>query len=484
VGRFSGGGPNVWVANSFANDGTVFTTIDCTRSTATPPVTSALCPAAVQAFLGSIPANGLFDIPASIDSLFTPTNPGLTSLIASATTNAISPDFAPATVIKASLSADHLFDFGQRDFTKGWRLGFDVLVTAVENGITWIDYRGGTGPCGFAPDGRPVYLGSTICNDAAKTRVGGTNQDLILVNTHEGHNNALAIRADKGFDFGLDLHASYTRTDAEDVNAGLSSVAFSNWSNNATFDINGIKASRASYEIRDSFKLNLTYAKKFFGDNYTRLTVNSEYRSGYPYSITFGNSNQTNNFGDTSSPSNSQGRQLFYVPLEGTDPLVRYVFTQSGSSDLTAAQQQAALDAYINTSKLADYRGKIAPRNLMTSKSITSVDLHLSQELPAFVPHGSKIEAFVDVRNFLNMLNKDWGLQEQVEFPYLASIVDARIENCATLASTTPACAPGQAYRYVYSNFQRPRFDTASDSGQQGARRSAWQVKVGARYKF
>jgi hypothetical protein len=476
VGRFSGGGPNVWVANSFSNDGTVLATLDCTRGgTAN---SSCPSPATVAPFLANVPTNGLFDIPATIDALFLPGSNTFATLVAASSTNAISPNFDPATVIKASLSADHVFDFGKRDFAQGWRLGFDVLMTAVENGITWIDYRGGTGPCGYAPDGRPVYLGATICTDQGKTRVGGNNQDLVLTNTHEGHNNAFVIRADKVFDFGLTARASYTRTDAEDVNPGLSSVAFSNWSNNALWDLNGTRASRSNYEIRDSFKLDLNYAKKFFGDNYTRLTVSTEYRSGYPYSVTFGGNN-LNNWGDNSSPTSAQGRQLIYVPLAGSDPLVRYNFTGSDAAD-----QLAGLEEFINTTDLADYRGNIAPRNLLTSPSIARVDLHLSQELPAFVPNGAKIEAFVDVRNFLNILNKNWGLQEQVEFAYIASVVDATIENCARLATGVPACSAGQQYRYVYSNFRRPGFDTASDSGQQGARRSTWQVKVGARYKF
>src|SRR5215217_1536690 len=485
VGLFSGGSPNVWIANSFSNDGTTLATLDCTRTGAVPANGS--CPQAVKDYLNNVLAGGndLYDLPAVVENYFNPSNPNFASAVANSPTNAIAPDFKVPSSWKASISLDKRVDFSEADWGSNWNFGFDILLTEVKDGITWLDYRAGLEPCAFAPDGRPVYRGSEICArlPTPVLRAGGTNQDLVLTNTKEGHNNAYAVRFDKVFDFGLAMRGSYTRTDATDVNPGLSSVAFSNWSNNATADVNGLRASRSNYEIKDSFKLDLGYKKQFFGDNWTRINLFAEYRSGYPYSLVFNtvSSNCTATpagqtlqfqsgacmFGDTSSPTGVFSRQLLYVPTAG-DSTVRF----------TTPAVQAAFDDFVSDNGLGKYRGQIVPRNSETSDWVTRVDLRLSQEIPAFFPNGAKLEAFLDVRNLANLINDDWGVQEQVEFAYMASPVTAAIEPCA---GAPVACAPGQQYRYVYSGVTDVPFDTANSTAQ---RRSSWAMKVGLKYKF
>ena len=403
-------------------------------------------------------------------------------------TNAIAPGFEVPTSWKASLSIDKRIDFGESDALSNWNFGVDILLTEVNKGITWHDYRAGTSPCGYAPDGRPVYLGSGVCKfnivlpALPVDRPGpvgspSPNQDLVLVNTKEGHNNALAFRVSKTFDWGLAMRGSYTNTDATDVNPGLSSVAFSNWSNNATSDVNGLSASRSNYEIEHSFKVDLSYKKKFFGDNWTRISLFGEYRSGYPYSLVFNTSGSTCTsasmnsntcmFGDTSSTSTTFDRQLIYVPLAGGDPAVVY-------SGVTAAQ----VDAFIKDNGLDRYRGSILPRNSQTADWVTRIDLRLSQEIPAFFPNGSKLEAFLDIRNLANLIDDAWGVQDQVEFPYVADAITARMESCTPVGTAT---CPAGGFRYVYTGVQQPARDTGNSTAP---RRSSWAAKVGLKYKF
>jgi len=482
IGLFSGGSPNVWVANSFSNDGTTLTTLDCSRTgTAT-----AACPQYVKDYLNNVLAGGedLYDLPLAVEQFFTGVNINSAAVV-TAPTNAIAPNFEIPSSWKASLSIDKTMDFGESDWATNWNFGVDVLLTEVNKGITWLDYRAGTTPCNVAPDGRPVYLGSGLCKfgnlPVNVDRVGGsTNQDLILANTEDGHNYALAFRFAKSFEWGLSARGSYTRTDAEDVNPGLSSVAFSNWSNNATSDVNGLTAGRSSYEIKDSFKLDLSWKKKFFGDNYTRVSMFAEYRSGYPYSLVFNTSGTSCTatgfnggncmFGDTSSATSTFNRQLLYIPTL-SDPLMRF----------EGAATEALMTAFINNNDLGQYRGSILPKNSQTSDWVTRIDLRLSQEFPAFFPTGAKLEGFLDIKNLANLLNDEWGVQEQVEFPYMAAPVTARIESCASLPVGAPACAVGQSSRYVVTGVGTVPFDTANSTA---ARRSSWQMKIGVRYKF
>ena len=484
VGLFSGGSPTVWVANSFSNDGTTLTTLDCSRT----GTASATCPQTVKDYLNNVLAGGtnLYNLPAAVENYFAGVNINSAAVV-TAPTNAIAPGFEIPSSWKASLSIDKSMDFGEADWASNWNLGVDILMTETNKGITWLDYRAGTTPCGTAPDGRPVYLGSGICKFSTATPVdrlsGSSNQDLVLTNTEEGHSYALAFRFAKTFDFGLSARGSYTKTDAEDVNPGLSSVAFSNWSNNATSDVNGLQASRSSYEVEDSFKLDLSWKKKFFGDNYTRISMFAEHRTGYPYSLVFNTSGSTCTgatvlvpatvtnfnggncmFGDTSSATATFNRQLLYIPTVG-DSRVRFA----------SVAAETAFNNFVAANDLEQYRGQILPKNSQTSDWVTRIDLRLSQEFPAFFPTGAKLEGFLDIKNLANLLNDEWGVQEQVEFPYMAAPVTASIE-CATVCNATSG-----TYRYVYQTATAIPFDTANSTA---ARRSSWQMKVGVRYKF
>ena len=138
-----------------------------------------------------------------------------------------------------------------------------------------------------------------------------------------------------------------------------------------------------------------------------------------------------------------------------SDPIIAYA----------TGFNMAAFNEYLKGVGLTDHAGKISPRNGFRSDDVTRFDLRLSQELPAFVPNGAKLKLFADFINFGNMLNDEWGVLEQVDFPYTAPIVGVAI-------------AGG---KYTYSNFQ-PAVKTLSNSD--APNRSLWQVKFGLRYAF
>jgi len=172
-------------------------------------------------------------------------------------------------------------------------------------------------------------------------------------------------------------------------------------------------------------------------------------------------------FGDTSSTTSTFDRQLIYVPLAGGDPAVVY-------NGVTAAQ----VDAFIKDNGLEGYRGSILPRNSQTADWVTRIDLRLSQEFPAFFPNGAKLEAFLDIRNLANLIDDSWGVQDQVEFPYIADAINARMEACAPVGTAT---CPAGGFRYIYSGVQTPARDTGNSTSP---RRSSWAAKVGFKYKF
>src|SRR3546814_17393220 len=94
-----------------------------------------------------------------------------------------------------------------------------------------------------------------------------------------------------------------------------------------------------------------------------------------------------------------------YIPLVN-DPNVGYGSATPG--------QIAAFHEYIsNNSYLQSHRGQIAGRNETRMPWVNQLDLSFQQELPGFwKEHKSIIR--LDVYNFLNLLNDDWGLTKQI----------------------------------------------------------------------
>jgi hypothetical protein len=468
AGLFSGGAATVWVSNSFSNTGVLGASVSCFRTApgAPTPSRSANCAIAAGVASDDVILNSLVtaadyrNLPTAFENLLNPNLPTIANIRRAAGVNGIDPSFQPVQTWKSSLtfSTELAFPYiGDR-----YQFSIDFLRGDVRKGILWQDYRGGLAPIAFAPDGRPIYrraaerglfVTGVTSND--------TGNDLVLTNTDEGFQQSWAFSLSKAWENGIDASFSYTLTDAKDVNPGISSVAFSNFGGVATADSNNPGLATSNYEIKNSFKARFSWTKAFFGDYNTNVSVFAEHRSGLPYSFVFSASGTQAlaNWGDGAS-----NRQLFYVPRADSsgnitatsDPIITY----------GPGFNLAAFNDYIKNSGLADYSGRISPRNGWRGDDVTRFDMRLSQELPAFFPGGAKLQAYVDLINIGNMLNSKWGVIEQVDFPYTAALVSTTIN------------ANNQ---YVYSNFQ-PAVKTLSNSD--APNRSLWQVKFGLKYSF
>ena len=64
---------------------------------------------------------------------------------------------------------------------------------------------------------------------------------------------------------------------------------------------------------------------------------------------------------------------------------------------------------------LDKYRGKIVPRNSSRDPWSHFVDIKLTQNIPLPLK-GKKLQLSFTVENFLNMLNKDWGVYKFIAF--------------------------------------------------------------------
>jgi outer membrane receptor for ferrienterochelin and colicin len=449
-GLFGGGTPNVWISNSFSNDGVVLGSLQVNRPTT--GTLTALQDAALNNFNG-------FDIPALVQSQIVTNGAG------AATVNAIDPDFNIPSSWRYTLGVDHEADLWF--LGDAWRLSAEGQYTEVKDAVLWRDLR--LVQIGTLQDGRPRY-GYRTTDPAAGTRGTGIN-DMLLTNTNGGRTQQLTLQAEKAWDtrFGLfDLSLGYAFTNAEEVSPATSSVALSNWDNMATSDINNPGVTTSAYEVRHRFPIRLSWRKNLFGDNESAVNLFVERRAGLPYSFTFAGtaSGLTGNAADLAAVGvfgdprhDNRSRQLFYVPNGPTDVL----FSTNGASNLN----WATLDAFITANGLDKYRGQIAPRNGFRSPWVTTADLQFRQELPGF-GEGHKGVLTVDILNVANLINKKWGSFGQVGFPYVVPVV--------AVEGLDPATG-----KYIYRGLSGVGSKVLNTNPPQ---QSLWRIQVGLRYEF
>ncbi|MDZ3830651.1 MAG: TonB-dependent receptor [Sphingopyxis sp.] len=422
VGIFSGGTPDVFLSNVFSNTGLLTNSVDINRSNC---AGSSTCGA----------LNGITDgtIPSSVTD-FLARNVGS---LAAAPTDNIDPNLKIARKWKASLQADY-------EIGDGWFFGGQFLYDKNIYGYTWTDLR--SVPIGTLPDGRTRYGpfgGATT-----------TNRDLQLTNSEKGRAYFATARFSKAWDFGLSIDGSYTYSNVKDEAALTSSTSSSNYGNNAFVDPNRAAYGRSIYEFTHQWKFGADFKREFFGDNETRISLFGEYRSGRPYSATM--LDNSGGRGAVFGTVGNLGNMLLYVPqLNDTSKVV-----------FDTAASETAFNNLITELGLDKARGGIVKKNSLTSPDFFKVDLHFSQEIPAFVGN-AKFKVFADIENVLNLIDSDWGSLRQVSFPYNSALV-----RVACVADGTNSCA-----KYQYSTVRAPNEVLST-------RVSLYGVRVGVKVNF
>ena len=367
IGLYSGGNPNVWLANGYQNDGITQIQIE-DRSPD-------------NLFETDLSGSGrpLYDIPQSYyDEVANATG--------DSAVNAVDPSFKLPSEWKYALGGTYTFD-------SGYVVMADLMYSVAQDQSIVKDLALEQVATLF--DGRPVYAQSE-----------GRRGDYLLTNASEDAKTlSFSTSVTKDFDFGLKMQLAYAYIQAEDSNPMTSSVAGSNFGNYARSDLNDPRPATSNYETPHRFTLRTSYKHEFVDGYATTIALLGSHNKGRPYSYTF----EDNLAGDTSS-----GRQLLYVPTGADDPNV--VFADGFD--------QNAFFAFVDAEGLS--RGQIVKRNDQYSDWWTKFDLRVTQELPGFVK-GHKAKAFFIIDNLTNLLNDDWGVMYEASFPQTAAVVDASI---------------------------------------------------------
>ena len=423
IGKFSGGSPGVWISNSYSNDGVIS---------------------------DSSNAFGVVNVPTTPDAATGQYIPddvlnSLASEEPDGSVNALADSFEIPTTLKVSIGAAYLTE-------SDWLFSADLLYNDLENAPFWFDQRCAV-QAATAPDGRPIY----DCG-------GGNPEAIVIDSTDQGSGLLYAFSVTKDWEtaYGaIDMFASVTLSDVEDIGYGTSSTATSNYSDFAAFDRQSPRSGVSNFETETAIKFRLNWSKELFGGYETKVSLFATGRTGQPYSYTFNENNacvfDVGGGRCARESRNDDAGHLLYVPSGPSDPL--FAPTSFGGD---AADQQAFFD-YIDSSELAQYAGGIANRNGDTSRWSTLVDLRIKQELPGFFPD-HRAMLFFDIENLGNLINSDWGTVERTRYEYERDVVSASIV--------------GGQYEYFRLN------SDSSIKNLEILSRSVWQVQLGIKYDF
>jgi len=374
VGLFGGGAPNVWLSNSYGNDGIRKTFAGCFGGCFDGKST----PQEVLDFLAVGGFSG-----------------------GNSDTNSIAPDFNIPSVWKLNLGVERRQNLGF--LGDDWLLTADVIISQVKDAAIYEELN--LNVVDSAPDGRPIYDSPAPF-------------DLSLTNTSKGESQVWSFAAEKNFytDHGnYNFSVGYTYQDITEVNPGNAFVAFEGYSMPANDDFQKRNVFNSEYEVQHRIVANLTWSDTLIGDNLTTVSLGYTGREGRHFSHTMRSSGTFGGFADFAS-WDGYNSQSFYVPDGENDALVTYAegFDKTGFFD------------YINNTGCLT-AGSISHRHACTSAWINRFDLHVSQEIKITGEH--MLELTFDVENIGNMLNNDWGRAESYTQPFNAPVVNVAIED-------------------------------------------------------
>ena len=388
-GLFSGGNPEVWVSNAFQSATFFAQTFDATNVD-----------------IGTVPQE-LQDAVAQ----------GVAVPI-----DYIAEDFETPSDWKASLRFEQGFDLGR--FGDNYRFTAQYLYTKVKDGFVWRNLAqtelADAQPTGVAPDGRVIY---------ADLDDLGINNLTQLGNADGAESSTFTVALAKAFDSGFNFDVSYAYSDAEVISEGTSSRGISNWRGQYTLDQNNPDPRTSPFQIEHSFKFNFGYQNDFFGDLLTRVDVFGRVFKGDVFGATFDVGSSNALFGRAGQGESPFDNRPLYIPTPGSDPRVVY------SSDFDVA----GFFNYVEENDIP-VGGILDPYSLTSDDWNNIWDLRFQQELPG-IPGFDRLvgqirfKLILDIENFLNLLNDDWGRFTNGPRFGQANIVRADLISAADLAA-------------------------------------------------
>ena len=342
------------------------------------------------------------------------------------------PGFQWPQVYRASLGFD-------KKFENNYILTVDLSYNRDINGVH-VQNWGLKNPTGTlaGPDNRAIYKATDKMSNSA----------YVMTNANGGYAFNSTVKAQKTFTNGLFLSLAYNYLDAKDVNSIEAEITGDAFAFNPTVgNANLAKVTNSRYGDNSRFiGVGSKNFKSQSGKWATNIGAFFEYARGGRYSYTYG--------GDFNNDG-SRVNDLIFVPT--TAQLQTMAF--SGGQP-----QRDAYNAFIEQDEyLSGIRGQYAERYGALSPWRGKLDVKLTQDYNFNVTSKKKntIQLSLDILNFGNLLNSNWGL---VQAPVSVQPIGVNVA--------------GGIPTYTFTGQQKQTFTYDSSL------LSRWQAQFGVRYIF
>ncbi|MDA1080636.1 MAG: carboxypeptidase regulatory-like domain-containing protein [Gemmatimonadetes bacterium] len=320
--------------------------------------------------------------------------------------------YKPATVTGAP-AASYELNFTDRNyrFPQIWRSNIAIdhtlprgIIGTVEylyssdlNGVYYINANLPEAQKAYTgPDTRPFWTSNRV--------VSNITSAYVLKNQSVGWSSNVSASLEKAFESGLYAKTAYNYGITRNtIDPG--SIAGGSFTNNLmSGDPNnpGVGYSRNTPGHR--FIVALSYKRDLFGFGETGLSFFGENRTqgsvGYRFS------------GDANGDG-GWSNDLIYIAKNQSE--MNFESFSSSGTTFTVDAQRAAWDAYIKQDEyLSRHRGQYAQKNAAFLPGLFRADVSISQDLSrAFRSKTNKVQARLDILNFTNMINSNWGVSDR-----------------------------------------------------------------------
>lgn len=368
IGMFQSSPAYVWLSNSFQNSGGVsgYASLNCSNPTAAPVFDAAAVAKAPTACRTSVNASAGSEV------------------------DYANPDLRFPQVLRGNLAYD-------RDLGHGYVATFEGLYTKAINSLFYYNLALVDNPVGTGVDGRTLY-GLQPGKPSLKVSTRNTVYD--VVNKSQDYSYSLTGQIQKRFTQNLGGSLAYTFTQAYSIQDLTSSTAGSQYRFGRTYSGTQLETplAHSAFETPNRIVGDVSYTLP----TKTSLSVIYQGQSGIHFTYV--------------SPSDLNGdnqtlNDPIYIPTGPSDPKapVFSAATFNGVS-YTPAQEAAAFDQFIGSNScLNSQRGQIMTRNSCDTPWTNEFDVSAEQALTTI--RGQNLSLRLDIFNFGNLLNKNWGRQ-------------------------------------------------------------------------
>ena len=376
TGLFAGTPPYVWISNQAGNNGVLFGDI-------------------------YVSGNGRYNLGFTGD--FNTYKPAA-GVATRADINGTDPNFKYPNLWKSDFAVDYKFG-------DGWIATVELLYSTDLNAI-YHDNIGIQLTDNYVKDGgdgksRPFYKRGTNnwVSDLPGNK-GAANNVVLLRNGDKGYAFFGTAQIQKtfydGLLKGLYLNASYTTGKSKGLTDGTSSVAFSAWQYRPAINPNAQELGYSAGSFDGRF-----LASAFYTANWSKNAAANFgfiYQRYRPFRYSYCYNGDANGDGSTAN-------DLMYIPRNFNEVKDHLVATGFDSQE----DAWKAMDAFIAQDPyLSKHRGEYAERNGAVAPWANQLDFSIFHDIKLIQNNGRAhtLRFSFDIANFLNLLNKDWGVQQ------------------------------------------------------------------------